>query len=109
SYAQVADTLKTADWFDVKRFPKAIFKAAHFTLIEKNTYQADGTLTIRDKTAPASVHFVLDNYTKTNTQLHGDTILKRTVFGVGQGDWSKTNTIKDEVTVHFSLDAAANP
>jgi polyisoprenoid-binding protein YceI len=109
AYAEVADTLKTADWFDAKRFPHAIFKATHFTAVGKNTYQAEGTLTIRDKTQPVTLHFVLDNCTKTNTQLHGDTTLKRTVFGVGQGDWANTNTIKDEVTVHFSLYATATP
>lgn len=109
SYAQVGDTLKTADWFNVKLFPQAVFKASHFTKTGNNAYQANGTLTIRDKSAPITLNFVLDEYSATQTRAHGDTSLKRTAFGVGQGEWANTSTVKDEVQVHFSLTATKKP
>ena len=59
SYGQVADTLKTPDWFDVKLFPHAIFSANALTKNGEKTYQAPGTLTIRDKTMPCVLTFAL--------------------------------------------------
>ena len=103
SYGEIATTLKTPDWFDVKLFPQAIFKANKFTKTGDKTYQANGSLTIRDKTEPVTLTFTLDEYSKTNARVTGTTTLKRTLFGVGQGDWSKTDEIKDDVHVKFTL------
>ncbi|MBI2785907.1 MAG: YceI family protein [Legionella longbeachae] len=108
SYAQVADTLKTADWFNVKSYPKAVFKASHFVKTGNNSYQASGNFTLRDKTVPITLNFVLDEYSATQSRVHGDTTIKRTAFGVGQGEWANTNTIKDDVQIHFTLSATAS-
>jgi polyisoprenoid-binding protein YceI len=35
----------------------------------------------------------------------GKTTIKRSLFGVGQGDWSKTDAVKDDVLVEFVLAA----
>lgn len=103
SYKEVGDTLKTADWFNVKAFPQAVFTANHFTKTGDNTYQAEGTLTIRDKTLPTNLTFSLLSYSATAAHVKGTTALKRTEFGVGQGDWEKTEEVKDEVKVEFEL------
>lgn len=105
SYKDIANTLKTSDWFDIKFFPKAIFKATHFTKTGDNTYLANGTLTIRDKTVPTVLNFTLEEYTQTKARATGSTLLKRTVFGIGQGEWFKTNEIKDDVKVDFTISA----
>lgn len=107
AYKEVTDTLKTADWFDVTAFPKAVFKADHFTKTDNNTYQATGTLTIRDKTQPVVLTFTLPEYSKTKALAKGETTLKRSTFGVGKGEWAKTDEIKDEVKVEFVLAASA--
>jgi polyisoprenoid-binding protein YceI len=103
SYGQVADTLKTADWFSVSVFPQAVFKADHFTKTGDHSYQADGKLTIRGKTLPVVLTFDIDAFSKSNAHATGSTSLKRTAFDVGQGDWAKTDEIKDDVTVKFIL------
>lgn len=105
SYGQVTDTLKTPDWFNVKVFPQAVFKANNFIKTGDKTYQADGTLTIRDKTVPVKLDFTLDEYTNDKAHVKGSTLIKRTQFGVGQGDWAKTDAIKDDVKVDFTLAA----
>jgi polyisoprenoid-binding protein YceI len=105
SYGQVADTLKTLDWFDVKLFPHAVFTANSFTKTGNNAYQSNGTLTIRDKTLPLQLNFILDQNSPTEAKATGKTILKRTAFGVGRGDWSDTKQVKDEVEVDFNLTA----
>lgn len=103
SYDQVADTLKTADWFNAAVFPTALFKADHFKKINATQYTADGSLTIRDKTAPVTVTFSLPIYSPKKAIAKGSATLQRTAFGVGQGDWSKTDTIKDTVNVEFNI------
>lgn len=105
SYADVANTLKTSDWFDVKSFPQAIFQANSFTKTGNNSYQANGTLTLRDKTLPITLIFVLEKYSDTEALATGTTIFKRTQFGVGKGDWANTNEIKDDVKVNFTITA----
>lgn len=105
SYKTIEDTLKTADWFDSKFFPQAIFQASDFKKTGDNTYVANGTLKIRDKMIPVTLNFNLEQYTPTKALVKGTTVLKRTMFGVGRGDWAKTDSIKDEVQVDFVIDA----
>lgn len=104
SYGEVADTLKTADWFSSKLFPDAVFKASQFIKTGNNTYQGEGTLTLRDKTLPVTLTFIIEKYTATAAKVKGSTVLKRVAFGIGQGEWAKTDEVKDDVQVNFSLE-----
>ncbi|QLH43385.1 MAG: YceI family protein [Coxiellaceae bacterium] len=101
SYEVVADTLKTPDWFDVKQFPQAIFEANNFSKTADNQYQANGTLTLRDKTLPVTLTFSQENTSDTQYKIKGSTSIQRTNFGVGRGEWSKTNEVKDQVQINF--------
>lgn len=103
AYKDVGDTLKTSDWFNVKIFPKAEFKANEFSKTGDQTYTAKGTLSIRDKIVPTTLTFTLDEYTDTKAHAKGEAVIKRTAFGVGQGEWSDTNAIKDDVKINFVI------
>ncbi len=103
--SQVADTLKTKDWFNVTVFPHAVFKATDFVKTGDKKYEAKGVLTIRAKTIPMVLVFNLDDYAANKAHATGSTTLQRTQFGVGQGDWSKTDAIKDDVRVDFIISA----
>ena len=105
SYADLKTTLVTADWFDTKAFPKAAFKANQFKQTGKNTYEATGTLTIRDKSAPVTLTFSAEEFAPNKRIVTGSTIIKRSTFGVGLGEWASTEEIKDEVTVNFKVAA----
>lgn len=105
SYAELKSTLITADWFNVKMFPKAEFKASDFSKTGSNSYQANGQLTIRDKSVPVSLTFTAEQLSGDKGVVKGSTVLKRSAFGVGQGDWSGTDEIKDEVKVNFKVTA----
>jgi polyisoprenoid-binding protein YceI len=104
SYSDLTDTLKTAEWFNVKVFPQASFNACKFTKTGDNQYQADGTLTIRDKSQPVKLTFTL-TITGEKAEAVGNTTLTRTAFGVGQGEWSSLDEIKDEVMINFRVNA----
>lgn len=105
SFSDFAATLITADWFNTKLFPQAIFEAKEFTKIGVNKYQANGILTIRDKTVPVSITFVAEELSKTKGRVKGIVTLKRTLFGVGQGEWADTDAVKDDVQVSFVITA----
>lgn len=105
SYAEIGDTLVTSDWFDTKLFPQAVFTADSFTKTGDKTYQAKGNLTIRNKTMPIIVTFTEEEYSATKARMKGSTTVKRSAFGVGQGEWASTSEVKDDVQVNFVLSA----
>tara|TARA_R110000868_G_scaffold179832_1_gene420284 strand:+ start:1246 stop:1821 length:576 start_codon:yes stop_codon:yes gene_type:complete len=105
SYGDFTTALLTEDWFNVKLFPDAVFKASKFIKTGDNKYQADGTLTIRDKTVPIQIIFNTKELSSDKVIVTGNTILKRIQFGVGQGEWADTDAIKDDVKVIFSVTA----
>lgn len=105
SDSDIANTLQTADWFNAKLFPQAVFDSSHFTKTGNNTYEADGNLSIRDKTLPVKVEFTLEQYTSTNAKVKGMVLLNRNDFGVGQGDWKNTDVVKNAVKVNFQINA----
>lgn len=105
SYQDLTDALKTADWFDMKLFPEAVFNSSTFTKAGDNQYQAKGTLTIRDQTVPVTLTFTFQQPTADTALVKGTTYLKRTDFGVGQGEWSSVNEIQNDVKVNFIVNA----
>lgn len=102
---EIAQTLQTPDWFSAKLFPQAVFAANNFTKTGDKTYQAKGTLTIRDKTVPTTVSFVLEEYSPTKALVKGTAAIKRNDFGVGKGEWSSTDVVKNDVKVNFQITA----
>ena len=105
SYNEIKKTLLASDWFNVKMFPKAEFKATQFKKTGDNAYQALGTLTIRDKSLPVTLSFTSTFPDEKTGVVMGSTVLKRTAFGVGQGEWSSVDQVKDDVTVNFKVTA----
>lgn len=102
-YADVKNTLLTSDWFNVNLFPKAEFKATGFNKTGDNSYQANGNLTIRNKSVPITLTFTTQQPSPDTGVVVGSTVLKRSAFGVGQGEWSNTDQVKDDVKVDFKV------
>ena len=103
SYSDITSTLSTPDWFNVKMYPKAEFKSTSFNKVGDKKYQAMGTLTLRGKSLPVTLTFTAEETSPGVGTVEGSTVLKRTDFGIGQGDWSSTKEIKDEVKVNFKI------
>ncbi|CDZ77406.1 hypothetical protein BN59_01689 [Legionella massiliensis] len=106
AYNQLSDTLKTAEWFDTKDFPKAVFQTSQVSKTGDKAYEAKGSLTIRDKTQPVTLSFNQTDGTDSKVVFKGTTTIKRTAFGVGTGEWADTNAVKDDVQINFTLSAA---
>ena len=54
------DTLKSADLFDVKRFPTAHYVAEKFTAKGGSKFSATGKLTLRDVTRDVPIEFTFE-------------------------------------------------
>ncbi len=105
TYAELATILITPEWFNVKAFPKAEFKSSKFIKVNDKTYDAVGTLTIKTKSIPTTLTFTATESPKNHIVVEGNTTIKRTAFGVGEGEWSSTDVVKDDVTITFKIAA----
>jgi polyisoprenoid-binding protein YceI len=95
-------TIKSADLFDVKRFPTARYVADRFADKGGNKYSATGKLTLRNVTRDVPIDFTFENQDG-GAWLKGTAKIKRLDFGVGQGEWQDTSTVGNDVQVKFSL------
>lgn len=95
-------TIKSADLFDVKRFPTAHYVADKFTDKGGNKYSATGKLTLRNVTRDVPIDFTFE-HKDGDAWLKGTAKIKRLDFGVGQGEWKDTSTVGNDVQVRFAL------
>jgi polyisoprenoid-binding protein YceI len=107
SYTELKKILLSADWFDSKKFPKALYQSTQLKKTGKETYEAIGTLMMRDKQAPVVLNFTVQSPSSNKKLVIGKTHIRRSVFNVGQGEWASTSEIKDEVNIQFKLVAVA--
>jgi len=106
SYDEVAKNIKTPDWLSTDQFPTAIFKTKNINRMPmSDNYYAEGELTLRGKTSPVTLNFQLEQPSATTAIAKGYVTLHRNDFGVGQGEWSGSDTIKNEVRVEFRITA----
>lgn len=111
-YDAFSDTLKQDVWFASAAFPKAHYSSSSVTRAPEGGYRAEGTLTLRGIGAPVALTFDFKQFGPRDgtpgtlrAVAVGDATVMRTVFGVGQGAWAKTDEVKDAVGVHFTIAA----
>lgn len=105
--SELDEALLGPDFFDVDSWPGATFDSDSVTADGAGHYRASGTLTIRDQSheleVPFSLQISADGKTAT---AKGETTIKRLAYGVGQGEWSDTKWVGDEVTIRFEATLA---
>ncbi|MGH8250911.1 MAG: YceI family protein [Steroidobacteraceae bacterium] len=99
--AERDEILKSRDFFWTEKYPQALFHAERFET-DDTGFRALGELTIRGVTRPAAVRFTLAPATGASV-MKGTASLRRLAFSLGQGDWSSTEWVGDEVEVRFEL------
>jgi len=93
--------LKSADFFDVARFPKITMKSVSFKHKSGDYYVGVFNLTMKDKTKPVEVPFSYVGVDKTAV-IKGSFKINRLDFGVG----GKSMVMSDDVTVNIELEVA---
>ncbi|MGI9502545.1 MAG: cytochrome b/b6 domain-containing protein [Geminicoccaceae bacterium] len=105
-------TLNSPSFFDTATWPAAAFKSETITATGEDRYDAAGTLTIRDVTKDVVLSFSLDiqadsdDPSRERAEAKGELPILRLDFGVGQGDWTSTTTVADEVVITIDIKAS---
>lgn len=92
--------VKRALWFNVERFPKARFVLSSVKPAGPGRYEAAGTLSIKGVTLPVAAPVTFTE-SRGARNVEGQFSLKRLQFRIGEGHWSDTDTVADEVLVRF--------
>jgi polyisoprenoid-binding protein YceI len=100
-------------WFDAATYPQIVFFTQSISAgVGPGQYLAHGTLTMRGITKPIDLPFFLaieeQNGTRT-ARMQADITVNRLDFGIGQGEWAKTDVIADAIRIAVRLQAVANP
>ncbi len=91
------------NWFDVQQFPTADFIVSKVKALGKDRFELTGNLTIRGKTKVLTFPVTLNRDTAQTARLDGTVIIKRLDFNLGQGAWSSTGTVANDVTLIIRL------
>ncbi|MDH5264286.1 MAG: YceI family protein, partial [Betaproteobacteria bacterium] len=93
---------KRKAWLNIDAFPKAKFVASGVRATGPGKYEATGPLTIKGASLNITAPFTLVDAGGMRT-VEGQFALKRLQFKIGEGPWSDTETVADEVTVRFKF------
>lgn len=90
------------DWFNTSKFPKATFQSTVIKALGGGRFDVTGKLnikgTVRDLVVPMQLKQAAGLSTAT-----GSFVLKRLDFKVGEGEWSDTTMVANDVQVKFKL------
>jgi len=94
-------------WFNTSAFPTAKFVSSSVTQTGPDKYEAHGKLSIKGIGVDVAAPFVVKRAGDAVTY-EGGFILKRLQFKIGEGVWSDTETVADEVQVKFRIVTTGN-
>ena len=106
--AKFNEHLRSADFFDAAKFPKATFKSTKVEAAGEGKLKVTGDLTVKDITRPVVLDVTLNKagdhpMTKTPTiGFDATTTLSRTEFGVG----NYAPAVSDEVELRITTEAS---
>ncbi len=107
-------TIRSASLFDVETWPSARFEAERFEAVRlepggDGEFRALGRLTLRDVTREVVLPFRLgfqdhpDEPGTLRARAVGELTVKRLDYGVGQGLWTDTSVVADEVVIVIDI------
>jgi polyisoprenoid-binding protein YceI len=99
--------IRRKTWLDAMGHPFAVFESRSVTAMKGNRYMVSGRLAIKGRTRDVSAPFMVR---RMNGQwlFEGSLAIKRLEFNVGEGVWSDTDTVDDEVKIVFRLFSPAS-
>ena len=100
--AEYNDQVAGKDWFDAREYPHATFVSSSIKAGANGAYSVTGTLTIRGKSN--NVVVPVQYHKDGNAQVFDGVLpIKRLQYGVGQGEWSDTSLVADDVQLKFHI------
>ena len=100
--------LPDEEWFFTERFPTATFRATEVEGLGESRYVAHGELTLRGVAAAVDLPFTWTS-DGSSAQVHAETTLERTRFGVGSGEFADSDVVGLNVQVVADLTLRRKP
>lgn len=94
--------LPKATWFDAARFPQAVFHGKSIRATGPGQFEVQGTLTLKGQARELRVPVTIAQSGGTSVAT-GSFTIRRLDYRIGDGDWTDTSMVADEVLVRFSL------
>ncbi len=95
-------------WFDAARFPRAQFESTAISPAGPGRYDIAGRLQIKGHVRDVSVPVRLQR-SGALTLASGTLTVPRLAFAVGDGEWSDTSLVADDVQIDFKLALSGLP
>ena len=100
--AEADSELGKPAWFDRAKFPQATFQSTAIKALGGGKFEVAGKLAIKGSTHDVTVPMQLTQAGATSTAT-GSFTIKRLDFKVGDGEWTDTSVVANEVQVKFKL------
>jgi polyisoprenoid-binding protein YceI len=94
--------LPKSAWFNVSKFPQATFASSSVKGLGGGKFEVSGKLNIKGNVRDVVVPVVMAQ-SGPNSTATGSFSLKRLTFKVGEGEWTDTSMVADDVQVKFKL------
>ena len=94
--------LAKAPWFDSKKMPQASFQSTAVKAAGAGKFEVAGKLTLKGQTRDIVVPITLAQAGALSTAT-GGFVLKRLEFKIGDGEWSDTSIVANDVQIKFKL------
>ncbi|MEK8034389.1 YceI family protein [Ideonella sp. DXS29W] len=92
-----------APWFNSAKFPQATFQSSSLKGLGGGKYEVAGKLTIKGSVKDVVVPVSLAAGAGGVTMATGAFTIKRLDFKIGEGEWSDTSMVANDVQVKFKL------
>lgn len=89
--------LRSADYFDVESYPDISFKSNQISG-QPGSYEANGELTIKNKTQRVTIPFTFEEINGNKTY-NGTLAINRLDYGVGKSSWTLSDDVKIKIKV----------
>ena len=90
------------EWFNVAKFPNASFTSTAIKAKGGGKFDVAGKLTVKGTTKDVVVPIALTQAGPTTTAT-GAFAIKRNEFHIGEGEWTDTSQLADDVAVKFKI------
>jgi polyisoprenoid-binding protein YceI len=95
--------IKSPQWFDTAKFPVARFASTSIRSVGADKYEVVGKLTLKGVTREILVPFAVKKDPTGNSVAEGSFPVKRTDYKVGEGMWSDTELVDNDVIVRIRM------
>jgi len=106
--AETEAELAGPGWFDSARFPQASFVSTRVSPAGPGRFEVSGKLTLKGVTRELGVPVTLARSGDITTA-SGSFAIRRLDYRIGEGEWSDTSLVADDVQVRFKLALAGVP